>query len=61
MSTPQFQAAMASPQPMAALLNSGITIPAGLDQLKIAQYINALKRDPFWLPLDKKSPVNEYP
>jgi hypothetical protein len=46
MGTPQFQAAMASPQPMAALLNSGIAIPAGLDQLKIAQYLNALKRDP---------------
>ncbi len=50
MGTPQFQAAMASPQPMAALLNSGITIPAGLDQLKIAQYLNALKRDPNFAP-----------
>jgi len=50
MGTPQFQAAMASPQPMAALLNSGITIPTGLDQLKIAQYLNALKRDPNFTP-----------
>lgn len=48
--TPQYQAAMSQPASMAYLLNSGLPIPAGLDQMKLAQYINQLKRDPNFVP-----------
>jgi hypothetical protein len=49
-STPQYQNAMAQPDSMRALLNSGLPIPGNLDQMKIAIYINQLKKDPNFVP-----------
>lgn len=48
--TPQYQNAMMQPDSMRSLLNSGISIPVGLDQVKIAFYINQLKKDPNFVP-----------
>jgi hypothetical protein len=48
--TPQYQSAMAQPDSMRALLNSGLSIPPGLDKKKIAFYVNQLKKDPNFVP-----------